>query len=154
MNAMREFWSDRDPRERLLLSVLAAIAVFMLLFQFALKPMLNSDSSDTPLTVAQADREMFLRAAPQIGGASASGARAVFQRAVLIDTARKRDIKLSRVQPDGRGGLTVWVEDAPTQALYGLFDDILSGYQVEMSQSTVTLSDAGGLDAQFTLKTD
>ncbi len=146
---MMTWFKSREPRERVLLLILAG-----LLFIFAAWFVLTRESGPTgsdALEAAQTDREFWLRAAPKLGAGVATGVRAEFSRGALIEAARKRDVDLSRVQPQAGGGLTLWVEDASTQAFYAILEDLLSNYAVDVDTALITAASSGGINAQVTL---
>jgi len=117
---------------------------------FALTREGGADGS-AALEAAQLDREFWLRAAPKLDAGSVAGARADFSRDALIEAARKRGVDLSRVQPQAGGGLTLWVEDAPTQSFYAIIEDLVTNYAVDVDTALITAAPSGGLNAQLTL---
>lgn len=145
---MMTWFNSREPRERILLMILAAlIAIFMVWFVLTRE---SGPDGSTALEAAQTDREFWLRAAPQLGSGAVTGTRADFTRGALIDTARKRGVDLSRVQPQAGGGLTVWVEDASTPAFYAVIQDLVTGYSVDVDTALITAAPNGGVNAQLT----
>ena len=143
------WFKSREPRERILLLVLAGLLVF-----FAAWFAMTRDSGpngSAALEAAQTDREFWLRAAPRLTASSTTGARAEFTRGALIEAARKRSVNLSRVQPQSGGGLTVWVEDAATPSFYAVIQDLVTNYAVDVDTALITAAPAGGVNAQLTL---
>ena len=143
------WFKSREPRERILLLVLAGLLVFFAAW-FAMTRDSGPDGS-TALEAAQTDREFWLRAAPRLTASSTTGARAEFTRGALIEAARKRSVNLSRVQPQSGGGLTVWVEDAATPSFYAVIQDLVTNYAVDVDTALITAAPAGGVNAQLTL---
>lgn len=146
---MMTWFNSREPRERILLMILAGMLVLFLAW-FALTREGGPDGSDA-LEAAQTDREFWLRAAPKLGSGAVVGSREAFTRGALIETARKRGVDLSRVQPQAGGGLTVWVEDASTSAFYQIIQDLVTGYAVNVDTALITAASSGGVNAQLTL---
>jgi len=146
---MMTWFNSREPRERVLLLILAALLVVFAGW-FALSREKGPDGS-TALEAAQADREFWLRAAPKLQGGTTSGVKAEFTRGALIDAARQRNVDLSRVQPHEGGGLTLWVEDASTPAFYGIMQDLVANFSVSVENALVTAAPSGGVNAQVTL---
>jgi type II secretory pathway component PulM len=146
---MMSWFKSREPRERILLLVLAGLLVFFAAW-FAMTRDSGPDGS-TALEAAQTDREFWLRAAPRLTASSTTGARAEFTRGALIEAARKRSVNLSRVQPQSGGGLTVWVEDAATPSFYAVIQDLVTNYAVDVDTALITAAPAGGVNAQLTL---
>ena len=145
---MMTWFNSREPRERVLLLIMAGLLAVFIAW-FALTRESGPDGSDA-LAAAQTDRELWLRAAPRLNSGPTSGTRAEFSRGALIDAARKRGVDLSRVQPQSGGGLTVWVEDASTPAFYGIIQDLVSGYAVDVENALITAAPSGGVNAQLT----
>lgn len=143
------WFNSREPRERILLLILAALLVVFAGW-FALSRDRGPNGA-TALEAAQADRAFWLRAAPKLNGGPVAGSREVFTRGALIDAARKRGVELSRVQPQAGGGLTVWVEDAVTTSFYAVVRDLVANYDVEVDSALISAAPAGGVNAQLTL---
>jgi len=146
---MKAWFNAREPRERVLLLILAGlIVVFAAWFALSRE---RGPSGTTALEAAQTDREFWLRAAPKLNAGTVTGARDEFTRGALIEASRKRGVELSRVQPQEGGGLTVWVEDAVTTSFYAVIQDLVTQYAVEVDSALITAAPAGGINAQLTL---
>ena len=111
----------------------------------------SGPNGSTALEAAQTDREFWLRASPKLNAGTATGTKCEFTRDALIDAARKRSVDLSRVQPNAGGGLTLWVEDAATPAFYGVIQDLVTNYAVNVESALITAASSGGVNAQLTL---
>lgn len=145
------WWDEREPRERLLLLTLAAIAaVFVLIFAVVLPLQNAGDQAERDLEQAQTDLRLVQRVAPNLSTGSAD--RLPFDRSALVQAATNRNVRIARIQPDENGALAVWIDDAPTLPLYGLFDDILTDYAATMERASVSANGDGTLSAQFTLR--
>lgn len=145
---MMTWFNSREPRERVLLMILAGLLVIFAAW-FALTRESGPDGSYA-LEEAQTDREFWLRAAPKLGSGAITGTRETFTRGALIDAARKRGVELSRVQPQAGGGLTVWVEDASTPAFYRVVQDLVTAYAVDVDTALITAAQSGGVNVQMT----
>lgn len=146
---MMNWFNAREPRERLLLMILAGLLIVFLAW-FALTRESGPDGAKS-LEAAQVDRKLWLRAAPRLGPTAAAGERADFTRGSLVDMARKRGVNLSRVEPQTGGGLSVWIDDAPTTSLYGWIEDLVTGYSVKVDDVQMTTAPNGGVNARLTL---
>ncbi|GHA87183.1 hypothetical protein GCM10009069_08100 [Algimonas arctica] len=143
------WWDGREPRERLLLAVLSAlVAVFLILFAVVLPLQATTSKAQSDLLRAKANLALVSRLSPDQGTA---GPRAPFDRSVLITVARAQNVKLTRVQPDGDGAFSVWIDEAETQALYGFFNDLIGAYTVTLDRVVVSTDANGRLSAQFTV---
>ena len=147
---MINWFQTREPRERVLLMALAALLVFFVLWFAVTRE--RGPNGHTALEAAQIDRELWLRAAPQLNAAPAGGERAEFTRGALIDVARKRAVGLSRMQPESDGSLMVWIEDTQTTPLYGVIRDLTQAYNVDVETALISTNPSGTLSAQITLK--
>lgn len=144
-----DWWDGREPRERVLLSVLGAIvAIFIVIFGLILPLQSARANADASLNRAQAD----LVAVSRLSSSDATTTRLPFDRSVLIQIANGADIKLTRVQPGSDGTLSVWIDDAQTQRLYGFFETLLSDYAVGLDQVIVSTDANGRLSAQFVVR--
>jgi len=146
---MMNWFNAREPRERLLLLILGGLLVLFLAW-FAITRERGPDGA-AALEAAQTDRELWLRAAPRLGTTATIGERADFTRGSLVDMARKRGVNLSRVEPQSGGSLGVWIDDAPTQSLYGWIEDLVTGYAVKVDDVQMTTAPNGGINARLTL---
>jgi type II secretory pathway component PulM len=146
---MMTWFNAREPRERILLMILAGLLVVFVAW-FALSRD-RGPSGSTALEAAQADREFWLRAAPKLNTGAATGSREAFTRGALIEASRKRGVELSRVQPQAGGGLTVWVEDTVTPSFYAVVQDLVTQYAVEVQSAVISSAPSGGINAQLTL---
>lgn len=143
------WFNARAPRERVLLMILAGLlVVFVAWFAITRERGPNGASA---LEAAQTDRELWLRAAPRLGTPVITGDRSEFTRGSLVDMARKRGVNLSRVDTQSGGSLSVWIDDAPTTALYGWIEDLVTGYSVKVDDVQMTTAPNGGVNARLTL---
>lgn len=144
-----QWWDGREPRERILLGVLSGlVAVFLIIFVVVLPLRAATSTADARLDRAKAELALVSRLSPPAG---AAGPRAPFDRSVLITAARAQNVKLTRVQPDGDGAFSVWIDDAETAPLYAFFDDLIGAYAVTLDRVAVTADANGRLSAQFTV---
>jgi len=146
---MMDWFNSREPRERILLLVLAGLLIVFLAW-FAMTRERGPNGA-AALESAQTDRELWLRAAPRLGPTVGSGQRAEFTRGSLVDMARKRGVNLTQVQAQTGGSLSVWIDDAPTIALYGWIEDLVTGYAVKVDTVQITTAPNGGINARLTL---
>jgi len=152
ITALTGWWDGREPRERFLLMGLGLILmVFLLVFALILPVQSVRASAQTDLDRAKSELAIVSRIAPTLGAAG-TGVRAPFDRSVLINVSGTHGVKLTRVQPGDDGSFAVWIDDAQTASLYGVFDDLLSDYAVKMDRAVVSVDANGRLSAQFTVR--
>lgn len=143
------WWDGREPRERSLLAVLLGlVTVFLIIFAVVLPLRAATSNAQSDLVQAKSNLALVSRLTPSQGTA---GPRAPFDRSVLITVARAQNVKLTRVQPDGNGSFSVWIDEAETQRLYGFFDDLIGAYAVSLDRVVVSADANGRLSAQFTV---
>jgi len=90
---MMAWFNSREPRERILLMILAGLLVVFIAW-FALTRESGPDGASA-LEAAQTDREFWLRAAPRLGATANAGTRNDFTRGALIEVARKLNAQLT-----------------------------------------------------------
>ena len=147
---MIEWFNSREPLERILLMIM-----FGLMLVFAIWFLMTRETGPDPdqqLAEAQSDRELWLRAKPRLlTKGQGDIVRKEFNRGELINLARQRDVRLTRVEPQNDGNLSVWIDDISTNSLYGLFTALNQSYQVDFTNVTISRTPQGSLNAQFTL---
>lgn len=148
---MKAWWDSREPREQRLLSILAGlVALFAVVFLIVLPVLEARTDAKRALAGAEADYKIVTRTLPAAGGGTAD--RTPFTRAVLLDMARGQGLKITRIQADNSGGFAVWIDDAETTRLYGLFDRLLMNTNATMERVVVSADGVGRLSAQFTVR--
>ncbi len=148
MGAVRSWWDGLVPRERALLGVLGALVALLLLVFALILPVLDArDAAADALRSAKTEQALLARAAP-----ASSAARQPFTRSALLQAARDQGIQISRIQPGEEGEFSVWIDDAPTQALYALFETLLQTTTAQLDRAVVSSDANGRLSAQFTLR--
>ena len=145
-------WDERELYEKVVMAALGTVIALAVLFLFIIKPVLTTHrAAEAQASKAVRDYEIVSKALPQLGQGPVS-AGTPFNRATLISTAQRQDIRLSRINPDD-GSLTVWIDDVETIKLYGLINTLMTQNGAELSRASITSSDNGLLSAQLTLKT-
>jgi general secretion pathway protein M len=148
---MINWWQGREPREQILLSILGALlALFAGLFVIILPVLDARADAERALSRAQTDYQIVSRALPN--GGAISGDRAAFSRAALLDTARAEGLKITRIQADNPDGFAVWIDDAETTRLYGLFDRLSTDTTAQFDRVVINADGVGRLSAQFTVR--
>jgi len=144
-------WDERELYEKLIMTAIMLGVIVALLWLLLINPVLNSKAEARTLSEnAQRDHRIVTRALPKIGQSSVTTGQP-FSRAVLIDTAREKSVRLSRVQPDGEN-VNVWIDEVPTGQLYGLINSLVTENGAQISRATITASENGLLSAQLTLQ--
>ena len=145
-------WDEREPYEKAVMAALGAAMVLALIWFVLISPVLSAKSEAQAKTdKAQRDYNIVTRALPQLGAGSKAATGQAFSRAVLIDAARIKNVRLTRVQPDGEM-INVWIDDVETPKLYGLINALVSENGADITRATITASESGLLSAQLTLQ--
>ena len=147
----REWWNGREPRERVLLGVLAALlGVFVLVFALVLPVLDARASAQSALKRAEGEMRIVSQVAP--GASADTTARQPFSRSVLLDAARTEGLSVTRIQAAGEGGFAVWIDDANTQGLYAMLDTLVNGSTATLERVIITTNANDKLSAQFTVR--
>lgn len=137
MEALRNFWSQRAPRERLVLgvagAVLSAVAIFLLLIEPAAVgiPRLERSLPATRTQAEQLDRLLaevaVLKARPQSAVLPPAEARAALERSL-----EAAGLKAGRIVPLAEGDLQITFANVP----YASWSTWLAGAERELGAKT------------------
>ena len=118
-------WDERELYEKVIMAAIGLAMVLALIWFVVINPVLSA-KSDARLQSDKAlrDYNIVTRALPSLGAGPSTATGTAFSRTVLINTARTKSVRLSRVQPDG-DALNVWIDDVETAKLYGLINTCL-----------------------------
>jgi len=145
-------WDEREPYEKVVMGALAAALVLALIWFVAINPVLSAKSeARVKSEKALHDYNIVTRVLPQLGGGQSAATGEAFSRTVLINAARAKSVRLTRVQPDGEA-INVWIDDVETRKLYSLMNALITENGADLSRATITANDSGLLSAQLTLQ--
>ena len=145
-------WDEREAYEKIIMGLLGAALLLAILWFILINPVLSAKSdARAQSNKALRDYNIVTRALPYIGNKDAAGRGPTFSRSVLITAARNKNIRLTRVQPDGEA-INVWIDDVETGKLFGLINALIADNSAELTRATLTTSDSGLLSAQLTLE--
>jgi len=152
ISALRNFWDEREAREKVLLAIMSSLLSLILVWLFILSPVLSAKTSaHSELMRAERDYVTVGRALPSLASPKA-GAAQNFNQAVLIAAANQKNLNVSRIQPDGNKSLSVWIETQDTQALYAMLNDIILKNGAVLTRATLSTSPNQTLSAQLTFQ--
>lgn len=157
------WWGARNPRERWVVGSGVALMVAVLPYVWIWEPLVERAAALESAVAEQRHDLAWMRdAARQIrahGGAEAGAAEPVTDGRSLLGlvdrSARQADLddQVSRVQPDGRSSVRVWLDEAPFNQLIEWLDDLQRATGVEVSDLTVErTNDKGLVNARLTLE--
>ena len=145
-------WDEREPYEKTIMIALAGLILLALFWFIAVQPILSAKSAaQARSNKVVRDYEIVSRAVPVLGRDVATASGEGFSRTMLIDMARQKSVKLSRVQPEG-DTLLVWMDDINTVKLYDFLEELMVEGGAELTRATISSNDSGLLSAQFTLR--
>ena len=145
-------WDERETYEKIIMGLLGLALILALLSFVLINPVLSAKSdARTQSNKALHDYNIVTQALPQIGSADVARSGPAFSRTILINAARNKNIRLTRVQPDG-AAINVWIDDVETRKLFGLINALIAENSADLTRATITANDSGLLSAQLTLE--
>lgn len=145
-------WDEREAYEKIIMGLLGLGLIFVFFWFAVVNPVLSA-KSDARLQSdkAQRDYDIVMQALPVLGSGGVQASGQPFSRPVLLAAARNKNIRLTRVQPDGEA-INVWIDDVETSKIYGLINALITQNGAVLSRATITASNNGLLSAQLTLQ--
>lgn len=146
---MMEWWNAREPREQLLVSIAAGLAIFALILQLLILPVLRSKAvnATTSAEAAQTLDIVSAEMSARRSGISADGAGVSGDdlRAGLVSLANRRGLSVSRVQGNEGNGVTLAMDAANPELFFAWLADIEATYNVTPSRLTLADNGAGAV---------
>jgi len=151
---MKQWWDDRQPRERTLILCLGAVLAVFALYQFGLKPLLSyrtaaiatyEDAAALLSEVEAASREIQALRSTSVLKSDA------IPRTVIGATASELGLPITRLQPHENGGLDVWLDDVPSTALFKWVAVLYERHGIAVVRASIQKNDDGAtVRAQIT----
>lgn len=141
---MKEWFLSREPRERLILAVGAALAIVIIGWRFVWSPLANGVERLDSAVDTQSRLLVDAVSAAAVAPTDAPRPQAQESLLVLVErTARTHSVwdAVSRARPDGATGMDVTFQAARFDALLGWLLTLESEHGV--SVETATIRDAG-----------
>lgn len=150
INAVTTVWAQRSPRERLLLALLGFVALSIVYWLVAWRPLhAAADGAQVRLEQQISDYRALQAALPTLQAqASSPNQPAAPLRQLLSDSAARKGLTLARVQPDG-AGLAVGLDGAAPTALWSWLIEVEQA-GATVSRLSVRKGEGETLDAQVT----
>jgi len=159
MQPVLNWWYGLSGREQGLLAVMGVLIAGLVLTYGIVFPLLAwQDSSRETLRLAQRDTmlvEDAARTAQQYASAQDArpAIRTVSLRRALGETTNARGIRISRLQPDPSGGLTIWADKIEATTFFAWLDELYETYGISaMRVSLQTNDDNDTVRAQVMLR--
>lgn len=134
---MTGWWEARTPRERLILGVAAALLIVTVYWLGLLRPLQAAARAAELRSVAAIREAQALEAAAGRLAAPTAQPNSQGIRAPVLELAAAAGLTLSRLSPEGDGGLTVSVEPAPSGAVFGWIARLAQERGIDVSRLTV-----------------
>ena len=144
-------WFEKlAPRERVLIAIAAGLFAVFAIWQFLVSPILSGTSAaERQLNAAKRDHTIVSNGLPKMTAQNNIN-KAKLNQSGIIETARKTNVAISRVQPESDGKLQVWLEDSPAQNVYSFLSELDRGYSAVTIKAQMTRREGGTIAAQFT----
>lgn len=151
---MIDWWSAREPREKLLLQILGGLVVLAVMVQFIILPLMGTNSeyrvkSQQAMqvldTVTSSDSILSRRAAPLAAGAQATSISEL--RSVALSIAAQRGLAISRIQGGNGDEIIMILDNADPQILYAWLADLQLQYGARPSNISLAGDASGGVRA-------
>lgn len=155
-------WASFSLREQILLAVMATLAVLIGGYYGVADPLARYHSAaETRLIAAQEEAALIaslktrwatagLENTAKEQPAQAANTPAANPRAVLTEAAKDLGITVNRLQPDGNGGVNVWVENIETPQFFALMERLQNGAGLTVKAANLQRPSADApVQAQF-----
>jgi general secretion pathway protein M len=151
MDALRSWFEQLAPRERLLVGAAGVLLLFALIYLGGLGPLIAKSERNAAAVADQrallADlTELAARLGPQLGGAAAAEANEQSLVLVVDRTTRNQGLAtfLKRNQPDGENAIRLRFEDAPFDSLLRWLVEMQASYGVGAVSANIDSARAPG----------
>jgi type II secretory pathway component PulM len=151
---MSSFWARQNSREKILILIAFALALVVLGGQFVVKPLKNFPAQQKKnYEKAQSDL-IFMRQSKAVLSKKQTGTKAKLMQddlqSVITRTALDNDLKITRRQPNDKGQITLWLENATSVGVYTWVETLTSGYNITLWRTNINRNDDGTVSVQIT----
>ena len=151
-SAIGSYYQAQSARDQLILLAVATLltaAVFVVLVWRPLHDWKSAsqtryDNAQGLLTYMRANRDRIQ--------ANAQGGDAQSLLSVVGDVARDKALKLSRLQPEGEGSVTVVMDDEEFDKIVGFIDILEREHQLALRQVSIDRKSAGRASARLVIQ--
>ena len=151
-----KFWTEREPREKILIGTALGLVALIVGSQFIIKPLMAyPDNQQVKLDQAERDLAEMKKGRIALSGPAPVDKQVINAnqaQTMITNSAQQTGLEIARRQPNGETGLTVWIEDAESKLLYNWLDDITGSYNIELLGANINRNDGGTIRAQLTFK--
>lgn len=138
MGAFRQWWIDREPRERWLLGTAAILSLVVVAYQFILVPTAGFRADQKRAFSSALSEYAYVSAATR----SVTARQSVPTRnrplqAVLTNTSDLFGLTISRLAPAERDGLNVWFDSVSPELLYAWLGELEREHAVRVERAAI-----------------
>lgn len=152
MSGAPAFWSERSPRERLMLGALGALVLVLGYGFLALRPLhAAAAAAQTRLDRAVGDLIAVRSLAPGSGAPPAGPTDPAALRAVVSETAAQAGLAVARIAPEGERALTLTLDSVGAQALFGWLRTLEAERGVRIERVALQPAAEERVEAQITV---
>ena len=152
MNRMAQIWQGRTGRERVLLTILAAVTASLVAWYGIAMPLSRAADSAEARHARAAVKFASVEAAVAAfsgGGDIRSAAPAALE--AIVYSAQMSGVTLERHRVDGSREITVWATESEPAALFAWIAVLQRDYGVVVSNMTMTRNRSGTIAAEIVL---
>lgn len=157
---MRDWWEQREPRERVILAVAGLVMAALLYFLMVWEPLYKSlHQQRAEIQEARALASWLVEIRPEVqaaGGRTANAGSSNRSMLSVVDSAARQaglSPKVKRIQPDGETNVRVWIEDAPLADILRWVQTLHDQHGIDTSNLNMDRGKvAGSATARLTLE--
>ena len=139
----KEWWSSREPRERLLLSICGLLTVVVIVYQFMYVPSKSFRERASNRYDSHAAMHSEITQTLRVYENSPRQTRALVTgpvQGIVSDSSAVFGISISRIEPTSAGDLTLWIEEIDPQSLYAWLTDLETNYGISVSKASIRMN--------------
>ncbi len=147
---MKDYWNSLTARERLMLSLMAALVGLVVLWLVIVRPLSAArDEAAREYATATALYESVATSAAEMRALHREGRDAKLKtggeplRVTVAVAARTAGVSISRIQPGEDGTLTIWADDVSAAALYRWLEALANERQITPAKVSVQKAGSG-----------
>ncbi|MBL4869496.1 MAG: type II secretion system protein M [Robiginitomaculum sp.] len=153
---MIKYWTNLSIREKLLVSVAAGIIALFIVWQFAFKPLLAFPSqqkkmyekAQTDLLIMREGQSVLVNSTPLTN--EKTKVRDIFSE--VTRSAVENGLVISRRQPNGATGISLWFAKVQSPKLYQWLDELTREHDIVIVRASVNKGEGNTVQAQITFE--
>ncbi len=153
---MSKYWSNLNEREKLLVSVATLLVLLIFSWQFLIKPISSfGPSQQKQYAKSLADLEIMQKGISTLSAVPTTRKSNLPVTKLMTEVTRsagQNGLMITRRQPNGETGISLWFEQAPSPKFYRWLDELTSAHHVTLMRASINRNNDGTIQAQVTLK--